>query len=666
MIKIGPRQLARKLAGYCADAKSQTIVYATFVNAWIRASGSARKLLHVPADEEVAGFLNAIDLQRTFRKYIEDGRDPVIYFYEEFARAICPTESRQRGVHYSPPQIVSYVARGAGELLRKHLESNYEDATVVDPCCGTGAFLDWICVNLGLTRKIIGFEVSYSTSELAKLLLPNCEIRNDNFLEVEMPESVKEPLLIIGNPPYSGHSANPNAARDLMFDYRAGLSERNTKWLQDDYVKFIRVAQDWVERTGTGVVALITNHSYITNPTFRAMRDSLTRSFDHIYILDLRGDARRVGRRRGRDENVFSIQTGVAVTFLVRSKKQRHSSVHYAELSGTTREKLNALECLIVADTPWQKIEPVKPFYIFSPRIIHLTNEYESFPSVIELFEQRSVGFVTSRDEFAIAPTREAMVQRIERLLDTRLGTAAMVELGIGDLDVDRARRELLAMDDWRKAIVQVLYRPFDVRWCCYARSLLERPRLPFMLNMTHPNEAICVGRSGYATGSSEWDVIFCADKPVDLNLFRRGGATILPRFIWADGQKKSNIVHNELDHSLLFYYVCAVLNSHTYRSRYADHLMIDYPRIPIPDNEDLLMTAAELGRQIVDVQLMKVVRASPYTERELTIGGYELPRMIVNLRPDAIDRISVAISETHRLSAAIDALFDEHPPWHT
>lgn len=155
-------------------------------------------------------------------------------------------------------------------------------------------------------------------------------------------------MVILGNPPYSGHSANKswqyvtfrkkNGAHqrkkvrtfigDLMQDYYKvdgkPLGERNPKWLDDDYVKFIRFAQWRIERTGHGVLGFITNHGYLDNPTFRGMRQSLLDSFDTIYVLDLHGNTKRkeAAPDGSRDENVFDIQQGVAIGIMVKIREE--------------------------------------------------------------------------------------------------------------------------------------------------------------------------------------------------------------------------------------------------------------------------------------------------------------------------------------------------------
>ena len=143
-------------------------------------------------------------------------------------------------------------------------------------------------------------------------------------------------MVVLGNPPYSGESANKGEWIENLLKGRDGerktgnyfevdgqpLGEKNSKWLNDDYVKFIRFAQWRIERTGEGVLGFVTNHSYLDNPTFRGMRNSLMATFDEIYLLDLHGNAKKKERtpNGGKDENVFDIQQGVSIGLFVKHK----------------------------------------------------------------------------------------------------------------------------------------------------------------------------------------------------------------------------------------------------------------------------------------------------------------------------------------------------------
>ncbi|HNR30224.1 MAG TPA: DNA methyltransferase, partial [Candidatus Hydrogenedentes bacterium] len=240
-------------------------------------------------------------------------------------------------------------------------------------------------------------------------------------------------MVVLGNPPYSGHSANKGAwiahllrGTDTTSGERTGnyfevdgqpLGERNPKWLNDDYVKFIRFAQWRIERTGYGILAFISNHSYLDNPTFRGMRQSLMETFDDIYLLDLHGNAKKkeVAPDGSKDENVFDIQQGVAIGIFVKRKngpKRRLALVRHADLWGA-RElyertpdgaprlvggKHRALYDSNVKSTKWTRLKPESPFYLFVPQDTKRLEEYKAGRSIPKLMPVNCVGIVTARD----------------------------------------------------------------------------------------------------------------------------------------------------------------------------------------------------------------------------------------------------------------------------
>ena len=216
-------------------------------------------------------------------------------------------------------------------------------------------------------------------------------------------------MVVLGNPPYSGHSANKGEWITKLLrsnDNGAGtssyfevdgedLGERNLKWLNDDYVKFIRFAQWRIERTGEGVLGFVTNHAYLDNPTFRGMRQSLLDTFDEVYLLDLHGNAKKKETTPdgGKDENVFDIQQGVAIGLFVKYAVSRKSaSVYHYDLFGGRQDgadggKYGWLAENDVTSTPWTELSPKSPSYLFVPRDDVLAEEYEHGWKVKTIFQ---------------------------------------------------------------------------------------------------------------------------------------------------------------------------------------------------------------------------------------------------------------------------------------
>jgi predicted helicase len=220
----------------------------------------------------------------------------------------------------------------------------------------------------------------------------------------------KHIMVVLGNPPYSGHSANKGDwAKQLVEAYKTvdgkPLGEKNPKWLQDDYVKFIRFGQWRIEKTGQGVLGFITNHGYLDNPTFRGMRQSLMNTFTDIYVLDLHGNVkkREVAPDGSKDENVFDIQQGVAIGIFVKeSGKTEPAKVHYADLWGLRGGKYHTLSETDVSVSDWKELKPNSPFYFFIRRNEELLGEYEQGWKVTDIFPVNSVGIVTARDNLTI------------------------------------------------------------------------------------------------------------------------------------------------------------------------------------------------------------------------------------------------------------------------
>ena len=258
----------------------------------------------------------------------------------------------------------------------------------------------------------------------------------------------KPVMVVLGNPPYSGHSANTGTwirgllrGRDGVEDTDSyfevdgePLGERNPKWLNDDYVKFIRFAQWRIERTGEGVLGFVTNHSYLDNPTFRGMRQSLMGTFDDIYLLDLHGNSKKKERAPdgGNDENVFDIQQGVAIGLFVKRAngvggpaRVLHADLWGEREAGPHGGKYGWLAANDVESTRWEELTPKSPRYLFIPRDETLAEEYESGWGMTKVFPINSVGIVTGQDRVAIRWSDNEMIQVTRELMPSLARTEA-------------------------------------------------------------------------------------------------------------------------------------------------------------------------------------------------------------------------------------------------
>jgi hypothetical protein len=324
-------------------------------------------------------------------------------------------------------------------------------------------------------------------------------------------------LAVIGNPPYSGHSANrsweikegkkvPTFIGQLIRDYYSvdgqPLGEKNPKWLQDDYVKFIRWGQWRIERTGAGILAFITNHGYLDNPTFRGMRQQLMDAFTEIYILNLHGNAKKKERAPdgSKDENVFDIQQGVTLGIFVKEPQEgRLGKVYYSELWGSRDSKNEQLFETDVATSAWMELEPVLPSYLFLPQSIELRPEYETGWRVPDVFPVNASTVTTARNDFSMAYDRATLRHRIGDLRDGSIENDIIRErYALRDVsywNLKEAREELKEVANLDQYIRDYCYRPFDFRFVFYHTAVCERLRSEVMRHMQGKNVAFLTHR---------------------------------------------------------------------------------------------------------------------------------------------------------------------------
>ena len=457
--------------------------------------------------------------------------------------------------------------------------------------------------------------------------------------------------VVIGNPPYSGHSTNKGEwIANLIDDYKEGFPElrkpAQAKWLSDDYVKFIRFAQSLVERTGTGTVGFISNHSFLDNPTFRGMRQSLQQDFTNIFLLDLHGNSKKKEKapNGGKDENVFDIQQGVAISLFVRRaiKKEEFGTVTHADLWGkrdtTADAKYDWLAARDVESTGWAALSPRSPLHLFAPRDEALIDEYEvawPIPKIFSPSGDPAPGIVTTHDQFAISWTRKEAAAKVERFLATTSEEEAREIWRLCSQDqwqYNRAKREL-AGDSWHERIEIVLYRPFDLRVTVFDRNVAVHRRERVMRHMlagenlglvttrqcqnswgamvtntiiTHKALAAYDINSLFPLYTFPPEALANTVNPRKPNLdakFTRAFASAVGLDFITDGAGDRTSTFGPED---IFRYIYAVLHSPEYRRRYADFLKSDFPRIPLPGNRAVFSALIFPGARLVSLHLME------------------------------------------------------------
>jgi len=513
--------------------------------------------------------------------------------------------------------------------------------------------------------EALGFKMSgddsfklYLTNTLEMEDIQQIEVPGIEALSVESHNAglvKKEPILVIlGNPPYSGTSSNISPWTDKLLKtdlngaqsyYKvddAPLKERNSKMLQDDYVKFLRFAQWKIQKAGKGIVAMITNHAWLDNPTFRGMRQSLMRTFDQIYVLDLHGNSmkKETAPDGGKDENVFDIRVGVAISLFVKTGKKKDGFLlNHSDLYGIRQEKYSWLETSDCSLVDWDKLDPKSEFYLFSPIDEKYLESYKNFPKITQLFPVNSTGIKTHRDALVIDQDKLALLRRIENLKnplseENTLRLAYNIK-DVGDWNLREARNELGKLSNIGDYIEVCHYRPFDDRFIFYDQSLITRPRSEIMAHMKQENLGLVSVRQ-IKTGES-WQHAFVGNHLIECCLVSSQTSEIgyvfplylypeqdsAPAFLPLDDlpqpiqqktanidqrvlQKLEQIYDKTISPEEFLYYVYAVLYSPTYRETYAPFLKIDYPRIPFTSNVEVFEGMAKLGERLKDLHLLQ------------------------------------------------------------
>lgn len=453
--------------------------------------------------------------------------------------------------------------------------------------------------------------------------------------------------VVIGNPPYSGISSNSGEwITNLIEDYKyingVHFGERK-HWLQDDYVKFIRLSERIVNQCDSGILAFINNHAFIDNPTFRCMRWHLLNSFDTIYILNLHGNVMRkeTSPSGDKDENVFDIQQGVSINIFVKRTKQTKSQakVFYADLWGKRDEKYQSLSDSVFRDIAWQEVSPNDPFYFFIPRNETNREVYEKGFSIQELMPQHTTGVVTARDGLVISPSKTELLERIHLFTDMsksddeiRLSFFGGKKAGKylpGDSrgwSLSLARKKIRNLNH-EEMIQKISYRPFDTQYIYYSPDMVDWGRENLMRNMLiGDNWGLVIPRQAATDNWSHVQITkYMADNrihysnkgiPIECPLYLyesdyRRATTKVPNLstkivktisavlglpFVCDATNHNNQAFTALD---LLDYIYAVLHSNRYRSDFLEFLKFDFPRIPYPQNSDYFFSMEEKGCQL-------------------------------------------------------------------
>lgn len=655
--------------------------------------------------DDISEVLATTEVNDILHAYYEEGKgkDPIIHFYETFLAEYDPKTRERRGVYYTPEPVVSYIVRSLHKILKDEFgrKDGFADSsvTVLDPAAGTLTFLaeaakvavkefvdkygeggkqklikehilkNFYAFELMMAPYAIGhLKMGFLLEELGyklrkgdrfKLYLTNT-LEMEELTQTELPgmaslseesrlagkvKKEKPVLVILGNPPYSGHSSNVGKwiSEEIKEYFKVDgkpLGERNPKWLQDDYVKFIRFAQWKIDEAGEGVVGLITNHSYLDNPTFRGMRKSLMNSFDEIYVLDLQGNSSRKRRSPdgSPDKNVFDIKQGVAIVILIKRKSSMVKCiVRHAEIWGARDKKYKWLLKHDSLNLRWRKLTPSSKFYLFIPRREELFSQYDKYTKIQSIFPTNSVGIVTARDGLTIKQSPNEVwrtIQEFSRMEEELARITYNLGKDVRDWKITLAQNDLKFGGMDKANIISIAYRPFDMRYTYYtgkSRGFHCMPRHEVMRHMKQLNLGIITVRQ---VAEDNFNHAFVTSTLIEsrMTLSNKGIAYLFPLYLYPDADKHDLFRSKEKKRKKqpnfspqivdglkkqfkqvpkpeqILYYVYSVLYSNTYRTKYSEFLKIDFPRIPFTMNYELFTKMSELGKVLVNLHLLKSI----------------------------------------------------------
>ncbi|WP_104713914.1 type ISP restriction/modification enzyme [Helicobacter cetorum] len=535
-----------------------------------------------------------------------ESKDPYLHFYETFLSAYDPKLRETKGVYYTPSSVVKFIINALDSLLKTHFKNapkglvsalDNENITLLDFATGTGTFLLEAFKKAldipkkeknspkykpkNLLKQFFGFEYLIAPYVIAHLkmsqafkeefdislneedrfsiyltntllqpsevignrgLSPALEKELENSQKIKMSEKI---LIITGNPPYSGASANKNLfeldikatyglepknqfietkknvkltdeikkllaniqkqkesndkeslkkLKDLIKKYKLE-NEKNPKWLLDDYVKFMRFAQNKIENLGYGLFGFISNNAFLDNPTFRGLRFSLLECYDEIYILNLHGNTRKkeLTPQGTKDENVFDIMQGVSINLFVKNPNTE-KKVFYYDCYGKREEKYAFLTQNDLNSMPWIELKPTEPFYLLMPQDNALLEEYQKGWGIKDMFQVGGVGICSKRDHVVFHKDKESLLQLLKDFSTLEPSELRKIyDIGDDSRDwrlnnaIKEVRNNIKCLEEH---VVLCQYRPFDYRWTYYtpnSRAFLAYPVYDVFKHMLPP-----------------------------------------------------------------------------------------------------------------------------------------------------------------------------------
>ncbi len=581
----------------------------------------------------------------------------------------------------------------------KMVDQEVHKVQILDPATGTGTFLAEVIkliykkfegqqgiwsnyVETHLLPRLNGFEIlmaSYAMAHLKldlllketgfkatknqrfKVYLTNSleEYHQDtgtlfaNWLSAEADEAnhIKRDtpvMCIIGNPPYAVSSTNKSEwIQNLIIDYKKNLNEKKIN-LDDDYIKFIRYGQHFIDKNGSGVLAYISNNSFIDGITHRQMRKSLLESFDKIYILDLHGSAKKneTTLDGGKDENVFDIQQGVSINIFVKTDKKKKNElgqVFHFDLYGNREFKYSTLKDNNLLKIGFKKLLYEQPYYFFVPKQLS-DKKYESWFSLNELFINKNNGVKTDRDSLFIGERKTDIENRFKTLLGGEIPKSFIDKYRVVDSGSFKITERIKGKKYNSDFIKNILYRPFDIRSIYYDPQIVSRPAQKVMQHMLKENIALLCCRQQSTFDFQHILISKDLSEVCTVSLQTKETTYTFPLYLYPENKAQNTInqdlervpnlnlgivdlIAKKINHAFLedenidcdlaagvdgifsplsiLDYIYAVLHSPTYREKHKEFLKIDFPRVPYPKDQKTFWKLVKLGREIRQIHLL-------------------------------------------------------------
>lgn len=635
---------------------------------------------------------------------LRNGRDPMLYLYEDFLRVFDPAAVARYGVYYTPPEVVELMVAETERELQGALgtEGLLDDGVrLLDPACGTGTFMigaadraarraeaEYGPAMVGpalsaFAARMFGFELlvgPYTVAHyrmarevlsrgggvppipiyLTDTLAPPADERRVDvhlgFMGAPMvterlnADEVKRDgdiLAIIGNPPYKrlkkgeierlvGRTMNEQW-EDLKRPVRDAGYGLSLNAFPDLCIAFYRWALwrlfEAEGARGRGVLAYVTNRTFLTSAGYGGLRQMLRERFDTIRIIDLRGNNRgALPATVGADDNVFNIEVGVCVLIATASGERQPGSatVRYSdfwkqgafrrrdklELAARTAEALDALTYREVPGTGMARFKP--PGF-----------EGCNWPSVNELFRFRSNGVVTYRDDFSYATTREKLIARLQAWYAKPADEAAKEFKETRDRKAGPAHQTAFEPN----LIHLVEYRPLDRRALYNRREFIDFPKEALQAAWGQENFGLMVLPSSTGAGPAIWSHGYLPDQ----HAFRGSyGGWIYPLIDPAIGGSFVSgavlaglavVYGGEIGAAQLYDAVLALLSATSYTTLFAHDLEDDFPHVPLPASRDLFNEAAAIGAQLRELQGFR--REPPAAFRTARLHGDPTGRVL-------------------------------------